>query len=559
MWGDEYLCPFCRIKVSLDVVDKLSTIDQRGLGIFAYPVTEAVAKNYFDVIRNPMDLQTMKENATRGTYKSMQSLRQDWELMSLNAILFNKSGDEYWLEAKRFYEYGLLYFDSLPRSSHHSAFGAEIRILIEKFYQANPNLRPVCQEKVKKRGRYTVEEPVPSLSSTVSQFETEKISQIPESEVAETFIPEPEIEFQIPLPTDLAIPLDPTSYIPCFASTMPMDHALIICQRDQCLMCGSTDSEEFMLICIDCGEVCHSFCAEAPLATMDALARRHWRCTNCKICEACGTASESDSCSLMYCDRCDRSYHNTCMIPQVPELEESESWICAACVSCTKCAGYTTNTHINADPSVANNEMNTDTINSDVVNISKVYTPVWGIKVDECIRCHREEVEKREKEEREISSKNMILYKEMIDHVENRSTRVCGVCALQCYTDSHVLCNECQQHFHLACMKNLCEPWIPNNRLNSDFICISCLSAHTAQKYSSTHMGIIANCLPVVIDAAKIQRRQTQCLIQNDAEVKVLATATYRAEAEKHRRVLKVIYISSLTHNLYAMIFMLSS
>ena len=36
----------------------------------------------------------------RGQYKSMQSVRQDFELMCLNAIVFNKDGDEYWLEAR---------------------------------------------------------------------------------------------------------------------------------------------------------------------------------------------------------------------------------------------------------------------------------------------------------------------------------------------------------------------------------------------------------------------------------------------------------------------------
>jgi len=91
--------------------------------VFAMPVTEDVAANYFDIVRNPMDLQTMSIKASdfcmcyfpaciirvhitqagRGQYKSLQLLRQDFELMCMNAIEFNKPGDEYWKAAAAFF------------------------------------------------------------------------------------------------------------------------------------------------------------------------------------------------------------------------------------------------------------------------------------------------------------------------------------------------------------------------------------------------------------------------------------------------------------------------
>ena len=60
--GDEYLCPLCRVKLTTDIIGQLQESD--GTRMFAEPVTKFVAKNYYDVIRNPMDLasMTMKSN-----------------------------------------------------------------------------------------------------------------------------------------------------------------------------------------------------------------------------------------------------------------------------------------------------------------------------------------------------------------------------------------------------------------------------------------------------------------------------------------------------------------
>jgi hypothetical protein len=58
--------------------------------IFIEPVSLQVAKTYYEIIRNPMDLSTMYQKANSGIYKSLQSLRDDFELMCLNAITFNK-------------------------------------------------------------------------------------------------------------------------------------------------------------------------------------------------------------------------------------------------------------------------------------------------------------------------------------------------------------------------------------------------------------------------------------------------------------------------------------
>ena len=68
----------------------------------------------------------------RGQYKSLQALRQDFELMCLNALVFNKIGDEYWTEARSFFVSGSQLFDSQERKSHSTAYAAEIAQIFTK-------------------------------------------------------------------------------------------------------------------------------------------------------------------------------------------------------------------------------------------------------------------------------------------------------------------------------------------------------------------------------------------------------------------------------------------
>ena len=129
VWGAEYLCPICRVSAAERFIDKLS--DRDITQIFSYPVTESVAATYYDVIRNPMDLETMRSKASRGQYKSLQSLRQDFELMCLNALVFNQDGDEYWQESKTFFDKGLKLFEMSNRRTSVSTFGVELNDMLQ--------------------------------------------------------------------------------------------------------------------------------------------------------------------------------------------------------------------------------------------------------------------------------------------------------------------------------------------------------------------------------------------------------------------------------------------
>lgn len=61
--GDEYLCPLCRIKLGHLIIDTLQNFDT--ISMFANPVTKDVAKNYFDVIGNPMDMSKMRSKCAK--------------------------------------------------------------------------------------------------------------------------------------------------------------------------------------------------------------------------------------------------------------------------------------------------------------------------------------------------------------------------------------------------------------------------------------------------------------------------------------------------------------
>lgn len=46
------------------------------------------------IVKQPMDLKTMTHKAQTGQYKTLQEMRDDCELMSKNALLFNRAPGE---------------------------------------------------------------------------------------------------------------------------------------------------------------------------------------------------------------------------------------------------------------------------------------------------------------------------------------------------------------------------------------------------------------------------------------------------------------------------------
>ena len=78
-----------------------------------------------------------------GQYKSLQSVRQDAELICLNALTFNTVGDEYWFEARHFLQRVDRLFSGHTRVTHKSAYAMEAMDLLGK----HPNPVPVAVPK----------------------------------------------------------------------------------------------------------------------------------------------------------------------------------------------------------------------------------------------------------------------------------------------------------------------------------------------------------------------------------------------------------------------------
>lgn len=123
VWGDEYLCPRCRYDLCNGI---LAALEERDIyGLFSEPVTDEVAPGYSEIIRYPMDLSSMKSKFINGAYKSLQTLRQDFELLCDNALRFNKHGDKYWKASLIFFLRGSSVIAKSRRSSL-SVYGENI-------------------------------------------------------------------------------------------------------------------------------------------------------------------------------------------------------------------------------------------------------------------------------------------------------------------------------------------------------------------------------------------------------------------------------------------------
>lgn len=88
IYSKEFLCRMCCRKRSSEIIEGLINEDKQGL--FALPVSEKVVPNYHDMIKQPMDIQTMSLKAMNEKYFNYAWIRDLFELMVLNALSFNR-------------------------------------------------------------------------------------------------------------------------------------------------------------------------------------------------------------------------------------------------------------------------------------------------------------------------------------------------------------------------------------------------------------------------------------------------------------------------------------
>ncbi|KAJ3254242.1 Bromodomain containing protein 7 [Boothiomyces macroporosus] len=99
-----------RKKITLsNCLEKLITmITQRDTyGFFLYPVDTTLVPDYANIIKNPMDLGTMKEKVLKKMYKDCEEFRKDFELVVRNAKLYNAPDTIYYKAADKLEQSGL--------------------------------------------------------------------------------------------------------------------------------------------------------------------------------------------------------------------------------------------------------------------------------------------------------------------------------------------------------------------------------------------------------------------------------------------------------------------
>lgn len=516
VWGDEYLCPICRIKISSELITTLEKKDT--LGLFAEPVTEEVAKNYYDFIRTPIDLLTMAKKASGGVYKSVQSLRQDFELMCLNAVVYNSPGDVFWVAAKDYFTTGAKLFKSLDRTTHSTSFGVELLSLVSN-HQATLNAqlrkqdeaRRLARSETRKKNkaeniveyhrkftkastsRYTssddgnssvgVDNAYCTVVSGVAGDRTYKTSRrygggdgltvggassssndsaAMDTEDGTAASPD-DLSLSVTLPKYLCTePNLVKSSFPCAAVVLSGEDAMFQCSVDACLFCGSSGSPASMIFCVDCGECFHSYCLSVPVSNLSIDNLLYWRCTNCKICEVCGFASHAEEGSLLYCDGCDKAYHMYCLTPKLRAIQAESKWYCGECVECSSSVCVSTSKAL--------------ALGSDHVTATKS----WGFKRDTCYDCQEANV---------LKQRSLVLAQHPPNQFQKPTTlQSCGACSATIGAlEGCICCSRCNVNkIHTKCYS--IDVPISLTDMFNQFVCSSCEASAPSESNTVTDL-----------------------------------------------------------------------
>jgi hypothetical protein len=300
IYSKEFLCRVCCKKRSKDLIEELEKED--AMHLFAEPVTEKMAPNYRDVIKNPMDLQTMAKRAQQTEYLNYAWIREAFELMVLNALTFNRFHSKFWVEAQRYFLAGKAIFDKRGKGAPPSKYFAQVLDNFDKAEEA----RKMEEERVQQDESAEKKDLV--AGSQVVTVTLQKLRDAPPDQ--KSCLPFTELKLK------------------------PVD-AFFHCWMECCYTCGSSGAADTMLFCVDCGEAFHSFCVSAPIHSMTASSVSGWRCPNCKICEISGDVPK-DELRMLFCEMCDRAFSLDLLDPPL-EAAPQGLWLCGQCVDCKVC------------------------------------------------------------------------------------------------------------------------------------------------------------------------------------------------------------------------------
>ena len=310
IYNKEFLCANCcrlRCEAVLDLIQK-----QDQMTLFAAPVTEDMAPDYKDVIKNPMDLHTLRQMLERHelSYNDYCWIKEYFELMVYNAMVYNPPNTKYWKEAQRFHAACLdtVFNKALtPASLGPTPYSEKLEKCIRK-----------AEEEIKLEKERQKSDKTATKKDLVAGADVAAVELSP-----------------------LIKPQDPPSCVPHVVTKMSQLDAHTSCWLDCCFTCGSSGALDTMLFCVDCGEAYHSFCAGAPIHSMDDVATSVWRCANCKCCELSGLVP-ADETKLLFCEMCDRAFQLDLLDPPLSKVPDG-LFICGQCVQCSQCEGETRN------------------------------------------------------------------------------------------------------------------------------------------------------------------------------------------------------------------------
>ncbi|VDD90471.1 unnamed protein product [Enterobius vermicularis] len=156
--------------VMSDVLDSITSKDYSN--VFANPVTDKEVPGYSTIIKNPMDLSTMRKKLARGEYKKLSNIKDDFVLMMHNCSTFNRHNQWFWKYGHRLNRIGLKYFKAAERNLVHF-FVFNGRLLIIKLLKTPETLTAISNIALTRNERSCVCDDQPTTSAKSPKSDTD--------------------------------------------------------------------------------------------------------------------------------------------------------------------------------------------------------------------------------------------------------------------------------------------------------------------------------------------------------------------------------------------------
>jgi len=84
---------------------------EKSAWAFLEPVNKEIVPDYFDIIKNPIDIKTIEKNLNNGLYTSKEMFKNDVLLVFTNARSYNNMNTVYYKNANELEKYITPYLD----------------------------------------------------------------------------------------------------------------------------------------------------------------------------------------------------------------------------------------------------------------------------------------------------------------------------------------------------------------------------------------------------------------------------------------------------------------